>query len=183
MKILSNIFVLVLFLIGVLFSDNIMAQSPPSTVPYVDVNRYLGKWYEIGKTPNFFQRNCLTSEADYTLISPTEMGILNTCQTKAGKTETATGVAKIVDLNSHAKLTVQFNNWFSKLFPWLTRGDYWIIDLDSDYKWVIVGHPQQKYLWILSRDPKMDEATYNALLGRAQKQGYDISKIKRSRIN
>ncbi len=159
-----------------------MAKSePPSTVSHVDVNRYLGKWYEIGKMPNFFQRKCLTSEADYTLISSTEIGILNTCQTKAGKTETAKGKGKIVDLNTNAKLTVQFNNWFSKVFPWLTRGDYWIMDLDPDYQWVIVGHPKRKYLWILSRDPKMENATYDDLLKRAQKQGYDISKISRSR--
>lgn len=167
---------------GTLSPVTLMAKSePPSTMSYVDVNRYLGKWYEIGKMPNFFQRNCLTSEANYTRISPTEIGIVNTCQTRTGETETAQGKGKIVDLNTYAKLTVQFDNWFSKIFPWLTRGDYWIIDLDPDYQWVIVGHPTRKYLWILSRDPNMSHVTYNELLSRAQKQGYEISKISRSR--
>lgn len=152
-------------------------KTDVKTVEYVDLNKYAGKWYEIARYPNKFQKKCVGEvTAEYKLKGKEEVTVTNKCLEKNGKTDTAVGKAKIVDEKSNAKLEVRFApSWLS----WLPQvwGDYWIIDLDKDYQYAAVGDPNRDYLWILSRTPKLDTATYQNILRRVEKMGFDPNKL------
>lgn len=144
------------------------------TVPKVDLNRYLGTWYEIATIPQRFQKGCTAVSATYTLRQDGKISVLNECRKDSlnGKYKAAKGKAWVVDTLSYAKLKVQFF--------WPFSGDYWIIELDSNYQYAVVGHPNRKYLWILSRSRKMDDSLYNDLMARIKGHGYDLAKIVRT---
>jgi apolipoprotein D and lipocalin family protein len=148
---------------------------PLQTVPQVDLDRYLGRWYEIAKYPHRFQEGCVASTATYARLSVGRIRVENECRegTLDGKVRRATGVAEIVTGDpSNARLTVQFF--------WPFRGDYWIIELDADYRFAVVGHPSREYLWILSRHPHLEEGVYQELLRKIEARGYDLSRIQRT---
>jgi len=149
------------------------ALSAVSTVPNVDLQRYLGRWYQFAYFPNNFQpKDCGLTTADYSLDSKGKIIVNNTCyQDKAGKTikKQATGKAYPTD-KSNSKLKVSFF--------WPFKGDYWIVMLDKDYRYAVVSEPKQKYLWILSRTPDMDKADYNNINSFLVKGGWDISKLE-----
>jgi len=152
-----------------------MKQSPPlQVVSHVDLNRYLGTWYEIARFPHRFQEGCVASRAIYTLLEEGKIGVLNQCYKGGlnGELSSAKGKAWVVDKGTNAKLKVSFF--------WPFAGDYWIIDLGENYEYAVVGHPSRTYLWILSRTPEMDEALYNRLLDKLQKQNYDTNKLIKS---
>jgi apolipoprotein D and lipocalin family protein len=142
------------------------------TVPSVDLKRYAGKWYEIASYPQRFQKGCHCTTAEYT---PSDQGYIiveNRCNHDSvnGKESYIKGKA-FVDKNSgNAKLKVQFF--------WPFKGKYWIIDLADDYSYAVVSHPNKKYLWILSRTPKMDEAVYRGILSRLKERGFDLTKLQ-----
>lgn len=144
------------------------------TVPFVDVQRYLGKWYEIASFPHFFQRGCTGTTATYTLKDDGRVDVLNECHKDSldGKKTRAHGTAEVVDTKTNAKLKV----WFF----WPFKGDYWVIDLGANYDYAVIGHPNRKYLWILSRTPRMDPATYDDILDRIKAKGYDLSPLQRT---
>jgi apolipoprotein D and lipocalin family protein len=151
------------------------------TVSYVDVDRYLGLWYEIARFPNSFQKGCDSATAEYSLVSEGTIRVFNTClSSKNDKVRTADGQAKIADRNSNAKLKVTF---LPKWLRFLNIGlaNYWIIDLDVDYRWVVVSEPSRKFMWILSREPQMSQDVYEGILKRAQEQDLDVSKLIASR--
>jgi len=153
----------------------IRAETKPlDVVPFVDLQKYLGTWYEIATIPQRFQKGCVGVTAEYSLRKDGDIDVLNTCRqgTLDGKVRTAHGKAWVVDKNTNAKLKVRFF--------WPFTGAYWVIGLDADYQWAIVGHPDRTYLWILSRTPQMDDALYNELLKLIAAKGYDLSKIKRT---
>ena len=137
-------------------------------VPHVDLNRYLGKWYEIARLPARFQEGCTDTTATYALSEDGSISVLNECR-RNGKMKQAKGKAKVVDKNSGAKLKVTFF--------WPFYGDYWIIDLGKDYDYAVVGTPNRKYLWILSRTPKMDEKLYSQLIEFAKSKGFNINNL------
>ncbi len=149
-------------------------QKPLDVVPYVDIQRYLGTWYEIATIPQRFQKGCVAVTAHYSLRADGKIDVVNACrkETLDGKVKSVRGKAWIVDRTTNAKLKVRFF--------WPFSGHYWIIDLDRDYQWAVVGHPNREYLWILCRTPQMDEALYDELLGRIAAKGYDLTKIKRT---
>ena len=101
----------------------------------------------------------------------------NRCKTASGEWQEAVGEAVPQVEGRTDKLWVRFDNWFSRLFPGLTRGEYWVLYLDDDYRTALVGHPNRKYLWLLSRTPEVDAATRERLLGVARGQGYDVSQL------
>jgi len=140
-------------------------------VPHVDLNRYLGTWYEIASFPAWFQRDCTGSTAEYALLPDGRIRVINRCFKNSldGPLKESTGKAEVVDAANNAKLKV----WFF----WPFKGDYWVIDLDPDYRWAVVGVPSRKYLWILSRTPTLAEAVYQGILGRLVDQGYDPAKL------
>ncbi len=147
------------------------------TVEYVDLNKYAGKWFEIARYPNKFQKKCVGEvTATYELKDKKEVSVINECLEKDGETDRAVGKAKIKDEKSNAKLEVRFApGWLS----WLPQvwGDYWIIDLDKNYQYAAVGDPDGDYLWILSRTPKLDTAIYQGILRRVETMGFDPNKL------
>ncbi len=153
----------------------------PEPTPWVNLERYMGKWYEIARLPMWFQRGCTHSWADYTLVDAEKVTVHNECATDKGMNKSATGTATVVDRVNGSKLEVVFDNWFSRLFPFLSKGKYWIFHIDRDYQHAIVGHPNRRYLWILSRSPEMDDATYAHLVRIADKLGFDTKRLLRSR--
>jgi apolipoprotein D and lipocalin family protein len=150
------------------------SESPLMVVGAVDLNRYLGKWYEIASYPAWFQKGCTGSTAEYSLRSDGKIQVINRCRKGSldGPLKESKGKAEVVDTATNAKLKV----WFF----WPFKGDYWIIDLDADYQWAVVGEPDRKYLWILSRTPSMDETLYQGIIKRLQQQGYDPAKLERT---
>jgi apolipoprotein D and lipocalin family protein len=149
------------------------AQEPELTVvSSVDLDRYLGTWYEIASYPAWFQRNCTAVTAQYSLRDDGLIRVVNSCRkgTPSGKLKQAKGRAKVVDRNTNAKLKVSFF--------WPFWGDYWIIDLDPNYQWAVVGEPRRKYLWILSRTSTMDEETYTSIVARLPGKGYDPDRLR-----
>lgn len=149
-------------------------QEPPKTVQ-VDLQRYQGTWYELARLPMFFQRNCVQSEAHYGLRDDGRIDVTNRCRDKDGEWIEAKGVAEPQVQGQTDKLWVRFDNWASKLLP--IKGDYWVLYRDDDYRVALVGHPQRKYLWLLSRTPEVDQETRDKLLSLAREQGYDTSEL------
>ncbi len=149
------------------------SYPPLETVPSVDVNRYMGKWYEIASFPNSFQKGCNCTTAEYELKDD-YVKVTNTCRKDSinGKVEQAVGKATVVEGSNNSKLKVSFF--------WPFKGDYWIIDLADDYSYVAVGHKSRKYLWILCRTPKMDDKTYTQIVERIEKKAFDITKLKKT---
>jgi apolipoprotein D and lipocalin family protein len=165
---------LILALSGFGFAGAATETKPLEVVPYVDLGRYIGTWYEIATIPQRFQKDCVGVTATYTLRDEGTIGVLNKCRKKTldGELKEAKAKAWVVDKKTNAKLKVQFF--------WAFKADYWIIELDADYQYAVVGHPARKYLWILSRTPQMDESLYQSLLQRVANKGYDPSLIKRT---
>ena len=138
---------------------------PLQTVAQVDLNRYLGLWYEIGRYPNSFQKGCLDSTAIYSARPDGEIDVLNSCRDmQDGSLREAKGRAWVVDNTTNARLKVSFF--------WPFRGDYWIIDLGREYEYAVVGTPDRKYLWILSRTPEMSIDILEKILQNVEKQGF-----------
>jgi apolipoprotein D and lipocalin family protein len=162
------LFFLLSGLCAVAFADS---KTPElATVSHVDLARYVGRWYEIARYQNRFERDCDRDvTADYTRLESGDIEVVNSCVQADGKPKTSKGKAKIVDENTNAKLKVTFF--------WPFYGDYWIIDLDPQYRWVVIGEPRRKYLWILSRHPHMDSTLYNQITSRLAAKGYDASKL------
>jgi len=143
-------------------------------VPFVDIQRYLGTWHEIATIPQRFQKGCVGVTAQYSLRKDGAIEVVNTCRqgTLDGQVRAVHGKAWVVDKKTNAKLRVRFF--------WPFSGAYWVIGLDADYQWAIVGHPNRNYLWILSRTPRMDDALYEELLKLIAAKGYDLAMIKKS---
>lgn len=157
-------------------------SSLPATVKtmdHVDLNRYLGRWYEIALLPNWFERKCLSgATADYSLLENGMIQVINRCQTAQGLSE-AKGVAWVVNHQSNAKLKVSFVP-FAKYFKWF-GGNYWILYVDSDYQFAVVGDPSLKYLWLLSREENVSESVYRKFLDVAHENGFSTDKMIRRR--
>jgi apolipoprotein D and lipocalin family protein len=144
---------------------------PPSTVAKVDLARYAGEWHEIEAFPTIFQRGCAGTRASYEPQADGTIRVINSCE-RNGRIASIEGVARPVPGSHNAKLKVRFF--------WLLQGDYWILELDRDYQWAAVGHPDRKHLWILARTPQLDPAILGPLRARLAAQGYDISRLQRT---
>ncbi|MHB1215987.1 MAG: lipocalin family protein [Thiobacillus sp.] len=141
-------------------------RPPPlPTVQAVDLERYVGTWYEIARLPNSFQTMCVSDTQAIYRPSGKDVAVLNRCRTAHGTIEQAHGIAKVVAASNGAKLRVSFFRPF--------YGDYWILALDPDYRWALVGEPKRRYAWILARQAALDPATLDTLLNRAAALGFD----------
>ena len=139
----------------------------------VDLSRYAGRWYEIARLPNRFEKKCADSvTATYTLRSDGKVDVVNRCRKANGEYTTAKGKAKIVDKKTNAKLKVTFF--------WPFYGDYWILDLGPNYEYAVVGAPNRDYLWILSRTPQLDEQLYQRLLRELATRGFATDRMIRT---
>jgi len=150
---------------------NRTSSSPLEVVPAVNLDRYAGRWYEIARLPNRFEKDCEGVTADYARRADGLIKVVNTCRKGApnGKIKAATGRARVVDPETNARLEVSFFGPF-----W---GDYWIIDLAEDYSRSIVGEPSGRYLWILSRTPTLSDASLADALAVIEAKGYDASAL------
>ena len=160
-----------------------MAQAelaPLQTVPSVDVPRYMGTWYEIAKYPNWFQKKCASStQATYSLQADGRVQVLNRCKTDKGEWSEALGAARQIGGPTSAQLKVRFAPEWLSFIP-MVWGDYWIIDLDPQYQWVLVSEPRREYLWVLSRTPQMPAATYLQLPNKLVASGFDLNRLQLS---
>jgi len=144
-------------------------------VQHVDLARYLGTWYEIARLPAWFEKDCTGVTATYSMREDGKIKVVNGCRKGSldGPAKEAVGKAWVKDKMTNAKLKV--------MFFWPFAGNYWIIDLDDkNYQYAVIGDPRRKYLWVLSRTPKMDETLLNGLLDKAKKQGYNLDKLIRT---
>jgi apolipoprotein D and lipocalin family protein len=158
-------------------------EKPPlRLVQSVDLERYSGVWYEIARLPNKFQEKCVGDvTATYTVKSKDRLKVVNQCRKKNGELTTAEGVARRAsDEGPNSRLQVRFAPSFLSFLPFVW-GDYQIIELAPDYSYALVGEPGRKYLWILSRSPQMDEATYIKLKDAAAAQGFDVTRLSRTK--
>lgn len=161
-------------------------EEPPAArsqevqaVASVDLERYAGTWYEQAHLPLFFQRNCVANTtAEYALRDDGRIDVVNQCDTDEDERIESRGIARKVD-GSTSKLEVRFAPAFLSFLP-AVWGDYWVIDLDPDYRWAVVGTPDHKYLWFLTRDKRVTPEQYEALVGKARAQGYDTSELIRT---
>jgi apolipoprotein D and lipocalin family protein len=148
---------------------SVHATAPVESVANVDLARYVGKWYEIASFPMYFQRNCLgDTTAQYARTTDGAISVVNRCRTKSGFDE-ARGKASVVAGSGNARLKVSFF--------WPFRADYWVIGLDKDYRWAVVGNPNRKYLWVLSRTPQLPRELLDEALKSAKSQGFDLTKL------
>ena len=148
--------------------------APVRSVPAVDLDRYLGRWYEIGSLPMFFQRHCVANTtAEYRRLDNGKIGVLNRCLNEKGGAEQAEGSAVVVDGHGNAQLKVTF--------MWPFRGDYWVIGLAPDYRWALVGTPNHRYLWLLSRTPQLSQTDIDTALAIAGEQGFKLDAWRRTR--
>lgn len=154
------------------------SASTPTTVDSVDLKKYAGTWYEIGRLPMYFQRNC-ASDVTATYTEKTDgSGIIvtNKCVEQDGSGIVADGLAKPVD-STGSKLKVTFLPSWIRWLP-VGRADYWVLARDADYKTALVGTPDKKYLWLLARSPNVSQETYGKYRQIAQQQGYNLKEFK-----
>lgn len=152
------------------------AAAAVTSVEHLDISRYAGQWHEIAHLPVSFQKKCRGDiVAQYTLRNDGMIGVHNGCATQDGERTEAQGVARPVP-GHPGRLQVRFApDWLAWVpFVW---ADYWVLALDPDYQWAVVGEPDRKYLWILSRSPRMSRTQFEQLKGQARQMGYDLSEL------
>jgi len=157
-------------------------KEPLRVVPSVDLARYAGLWYEVARLPNRFEEKCAGDvTAEYTLLKEGRVRVVNRCRKKDGEMTEAVGEAKPADRKKeNSRLKVRFAPSLLSFLPFVW-GDYQIIELAPDYSHALVGSPDRKYLWVLSRTPRMDEGVYQRLLEAARAQGFDTGHMIRTK--
>ena len=160
---------------AVMMRGRVGNRSVPEPAKTVDLNRYVGLWYEIGRYENWFERGCEAVTAEYRVRDNGAVQVINTCRVGSpnGPTKVAEGRAKVVAGSGNSKLKVSF---FGPFF----FGDYWVLDHDPDYAWSIVGEPSGRYLWLLSRTAEPSAETREVIDARVRELGYDMSLIRRT---
>jgi len=169
---LIQIILTVIIISGCGDKSKTLSTIDTAAVENVDIERYMGRWYEIARFPNRFEKDLVGVTADYSIDKEGKIKVLNSgCKyTLQGERKEAHGKAKIPDPKEPGMLKVAFFLFF--------YGDYFILELDKDYKWVLVGSSSPEYLWILSRTPRLDPEIYNAIVKKAEARGYDVSKLE-----
>jgi apolipoprotein D and lipocalin family protein len=154
-------------------SERVGNTRVPEPAKAVDLQRYLGLWYEIARYDASFERNCEAVTAEYTLRPDGLIRVLNTCRegSPSGRIRSSEGKARIVPGSENAKLKVSF-------FGPFLAGKYWVLDHSDSYEWSIVGEPRGRYLWILHRDAIPPRETTERLIERASQLGYDTTMLR-----
>lgn len=161
------------------FSSQDKNAGEPETVKFVDLKRYTGLWYEIAKIPNRFQKSCTgNTTAEYFLKENGDIKVVNSCDEEDGERNIAEGVARIVKGSANSKLKVSFFSFLGIRPFW---GDYWIIGLDNDYQYAVIGSPDRKYGWVLSRSPKLTDENLKEIWEILKTRGYDPKSFQMTR--
>ena len=156
------------------------ALPPVTTIAALNVQRYMGTWYEIAKFPNRFQAKCIANtRARYLAQTDGSVQVLNSCVTADGSTIDALGRAIQVGATTSPKLQVRFAPAWLSWLP-MVWGDYWVIDLDADYQLAAVSDSKREYLWVLSRTPQLNDKAYGALIERLKAQHFEVQKLERT---
>lgn len=156
------------------------APGPLATIASLDVSRYMGTWYEIAKYPNRFQKKCVAdTRAEYRLQAGGSVQVINRCRKDTGEVDEAVGEARQIGGATSPKLQVRFAPAWLSLLPFVW-GDYWVIDLDTNYQLVAVAEPKREFLWVLSRTSTVSPGAYEALLERLKAQGFDLGRLERT---
>ena len=140
--------------------------SDPTVVQSVDLNRYAGLWHQVAHSPNFFQRNCIRSTAQYEVLSESQISVFNTCYKASGRVTTISGAASILNADAPSKLRVVFNTLFKP------KGDYWIVALDDQYQWAVVSGPGMGYNFVLSRTFPLAKETLDSIIKSLKDRGF-----------
>lgn len=156
-----------LAILAVLLATGCATHAPMQTAQNFNPDSYLGKWYEIARTPNIFEKDCSCISATYSERGADTIGVYNQCF-KNNRWSDISGYAWSVD-DDPAKLRVRFF--------WPFYASYWVLYVDPDYQYAVVGEPSRTYLWFLARNPSLDQATIDKLKSIAISQGYDLSEL------
>jgi len=175
----------IIAMVCLLFTGCATFDSPKMlpTATSVDLSRYVGKWYEIARLPMWAHRNCLRSTAEYRLLDSGDIGVRNACVTEDGERQSIEGVATIIDQEHHAKFNVVFDQWAAKLAAFFLsseEGNYWILHVDPEYRYAVVGTPDREYVWILARTQNIPESTYQDLVMFSQGLGFATENLIRA---
>jgi apolipoprotein D and lipocalin family protein len=158
-------------ILGLLLAAAPATAAPVTTVPSVDLGRYVGKWYEIASYPQRFTRKCVRdTSATYSKGKGGRIEVVNRCTTKDGDLKVAEGYANVIESTGNAKLEVTFF--------WPFFGDYWVLGLDANYRWVVVGDPDREYLWILARSKKLPQDQLDAAMAVVRSQGFNATRLR-----
>lgn len=171
---MRRVFISVLLAFGSLAGLAQAAAFPPLPTAAMDLKRYMGQWYEVARLDNRFQRSCASGTfIRYSLRLDGKFDVYNECKDSSGKPVISNAVGRKAEASGpDSKLKVTF--------IWPFSADYWVIDLDKDYRWALTGQPGRDYLWILSREPHLEEAIYQRLVDSAKKLGFDVGKLVRT---
>lgn len=166
-------------LFALIAAPGLKAQNLPevTTIESLDLERYQGLWFEIASIPQSFSANCESNtQAEYELLEDGKVSVLNSCLTQEGELSQAEGRARInPEFKQSSRLQVTFVNLFS--WWWVAAGDYWVLDIDPDYQWSLVGHPERKSLWILSRTQTLSKADLLKMRELIEAQAYDSCRV------
>jgi len=145
---------------------------PIQSVAMVDQSRWMGRWYQIARLPNRFQKGCTGAYTDFSLRDDGQINVVNSCRNeKDGSLRQEKGHAWVIEPISNSRIKVSFF--------WPFRTEYWVIGLGKEYEYTVVASPNRKYLWILSRTPSMSDDLYADIMKEVERQGFDISKVFR----
>ena len=170
--------IIILTLLSILLNKSAIATD---TVESVDINKYMGQWYEIASIPMRFQKDCVGTNAIYKLLDNGEVEISNSCRklTLDGELDFRKGRGRVVDTESNSKLEISFVGPFIG-DTWFFWADYWILELGENYEYAVIGTPSKKFLWILSREKTLDQELYNDILERRQADGFNVEQLKKT---
>jgi apolipoprotein D and lipocalin family protein len=147
-------------------------QPPIQSVAMVDQSRWMGRWYQIARLPNRFQKGCTGAYTDFSLRDDGQINVINSCRNeKDGSLRQEKGHAWVIEPTSNARIKVSFF--------WPFRSEFWVIGLGKEYEYTVVASPNRKYLWIMSRTPTMSDDLYADIVKEIERQGFDINKILR----
>lgn len=168
-----------ILLLGIAFLTGCSSipENPPPTVNQVELERYMGTWYEIARLPAFYQDDSEAAMAEYSLTDDGSVRLVNTAIRPDGTTKSVEGTATPVFGSGNARLKVRINAFIANLIPIPEHGNYWILRLDKEYQHALVGTPDRKFLWILSRSKSMQEPVFNSYVSHAEKLGYPVAEL------
>ena len=154
--------------------------APLTSIASLDLPRYMGRWYELARYPNRFQRQCAgAAMATYSLLPAGTVQVVNRCPQADGRVDEAIGEARRIGPEGSATLQVRFAPAWLSFLP-LVWGDYWVVELDEAYQLAVISEPKREYLWVLSRQPSLPPAAWTALMARLQAQGFEPARLLRT---